>query len=118
MESNESKGKINYINFDDKLINDITNVLYLIIKKKDISYISDLKNNIYKAIISGINTGTIICKSVLNIIQYCGENKIKDNIKFTIISNAATFQSKMTNHCKDIIHLEAFYYSVIDILTD
>jgi len=114
----ESKGEIDYINYDDKLINDICNILFLIIKKKDISKLVDMKNNIYKAIISDIHTDTIIKKSVINILDYCKKNNLDKKIKMKIVSNASNYQFRMINHCKDIMHLEAFYYSVLSILAN
>jgi|SaaInlV_165m_DNA_1040744.scaffolds.fasta_scaffold28794_1 replication factor C subunit 3/5 len=112
----ESKGEINYTNYDDKLVNDICDDLFLIIKKKDISYITNIKNSIYKAIISDVHTTTIIKKSLFIILNYCKKNKINDSIKLKLVSNASNYQIRMINHCKDIMHLEAFYYSVINIL--
>jgi DNA polymerase III delta prime subunit len=99
----------------DPEINDITYICKKISSfKKEISIIYEIKDLIYSLLIKGINSNKIINIFYNYFIDFFNKTNKDKIIDLTEIF--AYYDSRIVNHCKDVIHFEALIYNLFSLI--
>jgi replication factor C subunit 3/5 len=100
---------------DDELIiyDEILNQIVILIINCSLQNTQQIKDLLYNVMITNIN-GTTIIKDIT--LKLCESQLTQESVKYEIIEEAAKFEHNLIRGRREIIHLEAFIMSVLNIL--
>jgi len=81
-----------------------------------ISSILEIKDRIYSLIIKGINSTKILQEIYMYFINHFNMMKFSCEMKIDLASLTAYYDSRIVNHCKDVIHIEALLYNILYLI--
>lgn len=86
--------------------------IYKLIKKKKIENLIKVREFAYDLITKNIN----ITSFIIELVKFFNKQEIEVEKKIEIVSWGSIFQSRLSKSYKEIIHLEAFIFKIIEIL--
>ena len=109
----KSCSQINYI---DPELNEIITICNKISFNGELSTIYNIKDNVYSLIIKGVDSNKIITE-IYNFFYYFFLNNTNYVDKCIDLANIiAYYDSRIVNHCKDVIHIEGIFYNILSLM--